>query len=313
MLDYQIQNKNNCLLLYAILVLQQSHVMFVDKEIRDIEMKLQSADEIIINPPNHEQSINKLPSRAPPTSILLIKKVTVGDYPLAVCQYKGYTYVGCLYGAVDRIDEGGNVTSAFIKLASPVTGIDVYEDRLYTLMRGNPCTVYVHNLAGQQIHCWKHEDGGGFVGQALTVINNELIIADGTNKRFTIYTLTGEHVRDVPCDLITQNYLTICDVGNNSVLVANYDAEPELYRVNLTTGYVEWRSDRVYHPVGVVMRSKDYALVTSFGPSNQVKIWTLNADTGKLYFILFSTGKIDELLAYSGLCNSAFTSQMLLK
>ena len=244
-------------------------------------MKLQSADDIIINPPNHKQCTNKLPSRAPPTSIKLIKQVTVGYHPITVCQYKGYTYVGCYDGAVDRIDEGGNVTSAFIKLHRTVTGIVAYEDRLYTLMCGRPYTVYVHDLAGQQLRSWKHEDSSGDVGRFLTVINNKLVIADKTNKRFTIYTLTGEHVRDVPCDLITKNYLTICHVGDNSVLVANSDAKPGLYRVNLTTGDVEWRSDRVSGAIGVVMYSKDVALVTSYSRSNKVKIRTLNVDTGK--------------------------------
>ena len=64
-------------------------------------------------------------------------------------------------------------------------------------------------------------------------------------------------------------------------IVANCDAKPGLYRVNLTTGDVEWRSDRVESPVGVEMYSKDVALVTSHSYSNQVKIWTLNADTGE--------------------------------
>ena len=244
-------------------------------------MMLQPADDIIINLPNQKQRTNKLPSRAPPTSIKLIKQVTVGYNPRAVCQYKGYTYVGCLYGAVDRIDEGGNVTSAFIKLASQAEGIVAYEDRLYTLMYGQPYTVYVHNLTGQQLHSWKHEDSSGDVGRFLTVINNKLVIADKTNKRFTIYTLTGERVRNVPCVLITKNYLTICHVGDNSVLVANGDAKPGLYSVNLTTGDVVWTSDKVDGPIGVVMYSKDVALVTSHSRSNKIKIWTLNVDTGK--------------------------------
>ena len=243
-------------------------------------MKLESSDDIIINPPN-QQPTHHLPNRAPPTSIQLIKQATVGGNPTAVCKYKGYTYVGCVNGAVDRIDEGGQVTLSFIKLAQCVTGIIAQEDRLYTLMYGQPYTVYVHDLSGQQLHSWIHEDRGNYSARALAIINNELIIADRTNKRFTIYTLTGAHVRDVPCDLIYNDYLTICQAGDNSILVANFDAKPELYRVNLTTGNIEWRSDRVDNPVGILMHSKDVALVTSYSISQQVKIWTLNADTGK--------------------------------
>ena len=250
-------------------------------------MKLQSADDIIINRPNHKQRTNKLLRRAPPTSVQIIKQVTVGSCPLAVCQHNGYTYVGREYRAVDRIDEGGNVTSSFIKLAETVTGIVAYEDRLYTLMYGGrdkPYTVHVHDLSGQQLFSWKYEDMSDFLGRFLTVIHNKLVIADRTNKRFTIYTLTGEFVRDVPCDLINDAVLTICHVGDNSILVAICGAKPGLYRMNLTTGDVEWRSDSVYSPVGILMYRTDYALFTSYSSSNRVKIFTLNADTGRKFY-----------------------------
>ena len=200
-----------------------------------------------------------------------------------MCQYKGYTYVGRIGFGVDRIDEGGNVTSSFIKLAGCVTGIVAYEDTLYTLTRGVWCMVYVHDLADQQLHSWEHEDRSGSLGRSLAIIKNEVIIADRTNKRFTIYTLTGERVRDVPCDLITQKHLTVCHVGYKAVLVANRDAKPGLYRVNLTTGDVVWRSDRVDSPVGIAMHSKEVALVTSYNDSKQVEIWIINADTGKKF------------------------------
>ena len=243
-------------------------------------MKLESADDIIINPPN-QQPTHHLPNRAPPTSIQLIKQVTVGGNPTAVCHYKGYTYVGCDNGAADRIDEGGQVTPSFTKLTDWVTGIIAHEDRLYTLMNGKPYTVYVHDLTGQQLHYWIHEDRGNYSARALAIVNNELIIADRTNKRFTIYTLTGGRVRDVPCELISNHHLTICHAADNSILVANVAAKPELHRVNLTTGDVVWSSDRVDYPVGVVMYSKDCALVTSYSRSNQFKICTLNAHTGE--------------------------------
>ena len=258
-------------------------------------MKLESADDIIVKPSN-QQPTHSLQNRAPPTSIQLIKQVTVAIYPTAVCHYKGYTYVGCSNGAVDRIDEGGQVTPSFIKLTTRVTGVIAHEDRLYTLMYGGggpPYTVYVHDLSGQQLHSWIHEDIGNFSARALAVINSELIITDRTNKRFTFYTLTGERVRDVSCDLIYNDYLTICQAGDNSILVAYYHCGyPELYRVNLTTGIIEWRSDRLCHPIGVLMHSKNYALVTSLN-GKQVKIWIQNVDSGKYTPNCFLTPRND--------------------
>ena len=243
-------------------------------------MKLESADDIIVKPSNQQPTLS-LQNRAPPTSIQLIKQLAVGGYPPAVCHYKGYTYVTCQNGAVDRIDEGGQVTPSFIKLTTWVTGVIAYEDRLYTLTYGQPYTVYVHGLTGQQLHSWNHGDRDNYSARALAVINNELIIADRINKRFTIYTLTGEHVRNVPCDLITKNYLTICHAADDSILVANVTATPELYRVNLTTGDVEWRLNTGSGDVGVFMCSKDFALVTRLNYSTEIKIWTLNINTGK--------------------------------
>ena len=148
-------------------------------------------------------------------------------------------------------------------------------------MKSSPYTVYVHDLSGQQLHTWNHEDRGNCSARALAIINNELIIADRTNLRFTIYTLTGERVRNVRCDLIYNDYLTICQVGDDSIIVANRIAKPEMYRVNLTTGIIEWRSDRVSRPIGVLMQSEEVALVTSCNSTTQVKIWTLNAESGK--------------------------------
>ena len=172
---------------------------------------------------------------------------------------------------------------SFIKLTYWGTGIIAHEDRLYTLMFGcgGPYKVYVHDLTGQQLHSWNHGDRGNYTARALAIINNELVIADRTNKRFTIYTLTGGRVRDVPCKLISNHHLTICHAADNSILVANFDAKPELYRVNLTTGNIEWRSDRVSRPIGVLMQSEKVALVTSCNNTTQVKMWALNAESGK--------------------------------
>ena len=140
-----------------------------------------------------------------------------------------------------------------------------------------PYTVYVHDLTGQQLHSWIHEDRGNISARALAVINNELIIADRTNKRFTIYTLTGDRVRNIPCDLIYNDCLTICHAADNSILVTNFVDYPELYRVNLTTGEVEWRSYKVSDPIGAVMYSKE----TSGNGTMQVNIWTVKAATGE--------------------------------
>ena len=71
--------------------------------------------------------------RSPPTGLQLEREIKVGNWCNTLCHYKGYTYVGLENGAVDRIDDQGNVTSAFIKLCDTVLSIRVFNDQLFIL------------------------------------------------------------------------------------------------------------------------------------------------------------------------------------
>ena len=75
--------------------------------------------------------------------------------------------------------------------------------------------------------------------------------------------------------------VTICHAADDSILVANIAAYPELYRVNLTTGDVEWRLNTGSGDVGVFMCRKDFPLITRLNYSTEIKIWTMNINTGK--------------------------------
>ena len=54
--------------------------------------------------------------RSPPTGLQLVEKVEIDSNITTICHYNGYTYVGQTSGAIDRIDEHGNVDKASLNL-----------------------------------------------------------------------------------------------------------------------------------------------------------------------------------------------------
>ena len=214
-------------------------------KVRDVEMKIRPSDNIIISPQaagnsNHQQ--NSLP-----TSIEVGKEIRICD-PCRVCHYKGYTYVGKWNSTVVRYDKDGVVIQAFIRLDGYPCGIIAHEDRLCVLQLGTPYSINVFNLLGQQLFKWKLNDSAtkDYLGRALAVLNNdELVVTDRTNKRFSIYSFTGELLRSVRCEEIGTDRFTLCHAGGDSIIVTNCEASHELFKFNLATGAVEWRSNSV--------------------------------------------------------------------
>ena len=216
-------------------------------KVRDIEMKIRPADDIIISPPagNSSHHQNRLPK-----SIEVEKEIRIGD-PSRVCHYKGCTYVGRITSAIDRIDKDGAVTESFIRLDGYPCGIIANEDRLYVLQLGTPYFIQAFNLLGQHLFKRKLNDSviKDYLGRALAVLNHdELVVADRTKKRFSIYSLTGKLLRSVRCDEIGgMNKISLCHAGGDSIIVTNCEASHELFRFNLATETVEWRSNSVKH------------------------------------------------------------------
>ena len=245
-------------------------------------MKIRQADDIIMSPAaagnsNHQQN-------GVPTSIEVEKEIRVGD-PCRVCHYKGYTYVGTYNNTIDRINEDGEVTESFIRVEGYPCGMIAHEDMLCVLQHGTPYFICVFNLLGQQLFKWELNDSATRtnLGRALAVINKEeLVVADRINKRFNIYSLTGEFLRSVKCDEIGNSRISLCHASGDSIIVTNYCAQHELFKFNLATGAVEWRSNAVEGPSAVAMLNKEYALVTEEQGSTGVKFFILNQATGEM-------------------------------
>ena len=162
---------------------------------------MKSADDLIIrpSPTPFTQTFKLFPNliNRPPSSIELIKEVTVGSNPTSVCHYKGFTYVGHIWGSVHRVDRAGNVVNNFIKPGNRfISGLAAHQDRLYILMFNNDplghCViVYDLLLEGKRCHSWNIDDRETGFYRVFTVSGDSVIIANRPKKEILIYTLTG--------------------------------------------------------------------------------------------------------------------------
>ena len=239
---------------------------------RDIEMKTIPEEDITI-----KEIIE-------PTAMVLRNGLTLKSFPGAVCLYKGCLYVGCEDGSIAKWETDGHVHYSFIKLDSWICGIVAHEEKLYSLMYkdGGSYKVYVHDLTGKKLFGWAHQEKGACSRRVLAVMGDQLLIAGRKAKKFSFYTLTGEHVRDVVFDAIKDDLLSLCFLDENSILVAN---QHSMYRLDINTPKIVWCSDNVKDPVGVCKLNDDFSIVTT-NYSDVMAVWTLNHNTGERRFFL---------------------------
>ena len=220
-----------------------------------------------------------------PTGLRIIRKVKTDNECYTVCHYKGYTYVGQRGGAIDRIDQHGQVTKAFVKLDNNVNSLAACKDRLHILIyQGeNPSTVFVHNLNNEQlIKFWNHPYFY-YTGQRITLIgNNQLAVGDWPSKQIIIYSLTGDVIRKVPCpsSLKMTGFVCMSSCGDDSVVISDR-AAGKVVRMSLKDGSLLWSSDRVTNPGGIVHHPAGYVLVVSRRVYNTT-ISVLNENNGRL-------------------------------
>ena len=151
------------------------------------------------------------------------------------------------------------------------------------LFRSNlPQVVSVHNLnTGKLVRKWNHSETDWHDSSNLAVIGGDkVVIADRSNKRLSLYTLTGQIIRQIPCQrLFSDGYVTTCAADDDSVIVS-IDGSYRVCRIRITTGQVLWESSHIETPPqGVTCYNNQYVLVASKG--QQVKIQILDINTGE--------------------------------
>ena len=272
-----------------------NHHFITDIQKRETELVVYHTDDVILCDRSQHMSI-----RSPPTGLQFEREIKVGYYCNTVCHYKGYTYVGLDDGAVDRIDDQGNVKSAFIKLGSHVLSIRAHNDQLFILMYGNPYKMFSYGLKGSVICTWDHHDSNNCVfGSKISIIKNQLAVADVTNKRITLYTPAGEVIRHIQCAEITAGTnVSICECDDNSVIISCYSTD-KVFKFNLTSGAVEWTNTDIREPTTVRCYGQ-YVFVSGEFIAN-TRISVINSETGELYV----------LFVYNRLTNQSASSKTL--
>ena len=248
----------------------------------DLRITTVSGDEIQLGEHNYKTASTQT-QKWLPTELRLIREVKTDNACRTVCHYKGYIYMGQAGGAIDRIDQHGRVTKAFIKLDNNVSALAAHNDRLYTLVyQGkNPSKISVHNLNnGQLIKLWGHPYYN-YLGQRITLIGgNQLAVGDWPSNQIIIYSLAGV-IRKVPCphSLKMTGFVCMSSCGDDSVVISDR-AAGKVVRMSLKDGSLLWSSDRVTNPGGIVHHPAGYVLVVSHEVKHTT-ISVLNENNGK--------------------------------
>ena len=181
-------------------------------------------------------------------------------------------FVGLFNRSVVRIDEKLQVSS-FPKFPGYVQALSVYNDRLYILVSGSPCTVHVYKTCGEFVTKWNHNDNTRYIS-GLAVVSDQVVVPDRQNKQLVVYTLSGQLVKSISCPL-SKHWVSLCAAGADSVIVSDYNAS-KVFKVSIATGEVKW-TNSVTNPQGVTCYGQKSVMVVR---SNSSDIKILNTDTG---------------------------------
>ncbi|XP_067944874.1 uncharacterized protein [Watersipora subatra] len=245
-------------------------------EKREIELKIVSAGDIVVNSNQHSvvpQPL-QLSLSQPPKSITLLKSIKLPSETVSVCQHEGVTYVGLGNGTVSRIDSNYKLHDSFISTLGFVKSISLHKNRLYILSRSKPLTVSVYDLSGQVITTWQHPYHDSYCSM-LTVAAGNVVVADPFNKRLTIYSLTGKTLRNISWPLLIRGAVSICAGRGDDVIISDHGTK-KVFRFNITTGNVVWTFTHPNPLQGLVCYG-DYILVAA---ENRNIIYTLSYATG---------------------------------
>jgi len=240
-----------------------------------MEAELVPAADMIIS---LDQGVTTLTS---PKSLKLIQSVDVSDGCCSVCKYEGNTYVG-LYGAgIERIDESFSVSKFFVSVTKNVNGVAACTNQLYALVfvsdRNPRWAVHVYDLTGKQVTSWSHHDSSDYVNK-LAIVGDQIVVPDRHSKRLTIYSLTGEVIKHVPCSLLSSNSNTaICAADRHCVVVSDWGSS-QVFKLDLTTKKVIWTCKDVPGPEGVTCYRSKYILLTNYSSKTTIRI--LYVETG---------------------------------
>ena len=216
----------------------------------------------------------------PSTKLTLIWKVRMPSRCVNVSTYQDCTYVGLGDGRIMRFGQDSAVTQ-FATVTVVMSGMAIDQGLLYTVSGDeNRQVVKVFDLnTGKHVRSWNHTDTIKYYSSKLVVVGNQVVIADIANKVYCVYTLTGQLIKQIPCQQITGGWVCMCTSDNDSIILSDYWSN-RVYKISITSGKLMWESDCVVYPTGVTCYNNQYVLVHGRDRGSK-KIHILEINTGE--------------------------------
>ena len=248
---------------------------------RDIEVKITSSLPISISTDVDLLSLSPSPAPVkPPTKLTLIREANMPVNCVTVSTYQDCTYVGLGDGRIMRVGQDSAVTQ-FATVAGSMYGMAIDGGQLYAVSGDqNLQSVNVFNLnTSKHVRSWNITDTVGYYCSKLVVVGNQVVIADKANKVLCVYTLTGQLVKQIPCQQITGGWVCMCTSDNDNIILSDCKSN-RVYKISITSGKSLWESGSVVNPRGVTCYNNQYVLVFE-GDIGSKKIHVLEINTGK--------------------------------
>ena len=220
----------------------------------------------------------------PPTSMQFLSQLH-GHHagPITACRYKGVTYVGLSNGAINKVDNLGNITANFINLSCVVLTIRAHMDQLFILEHGQPYKIHVYDLTGHPVNSWNHTDtSSAYQGNKLFLSKNEVFVADAHNQQIVVYNSDGKLIQNIPCPAISRgDYTSMCSAGNDCMVITSYNSQ-KASKVNIKSGAVLWTTTHTNKSLSSVCVGQTVLVGQDgyFHPGG-VRIEVLNTENGE--------------------------------
>ena len=227
----------------------------------------------------------------PPTSILLLKNLRFFQRVIAFCQWKNFIYLCIDDNTIVKMTRNLDGLCRFIRCANSVKAMSVYKDQIYTMqcVYGRRYTasysIHVYDLSGQEVTQWSCSVDTSVYVATLTIMDDQLIIPDKTNRRLIVYSLDGHLLKYIPCSLLHsgKSSVDMLSYERGSVIICD-SVLNKLSKINITTGEVVRTFDGFNHPTQICIYGPHYVLVAQ---NHGSEIVALNLKTGEIKSVPF--------------------------
>ena len=178
-----------------------------------------------------------------------------------VSTYQDFTYVGLGDGRIMRLGQDIAVTQ-FATVTVVMSGMAIDQGLLYTVSGDENRQVFkVFDLnTGKHVRSWNIPDTASGYSSKLVVVGNQIVIADKANKVLCVYILTGQLVKQIPCQQITGRFVCMSTADNDCIVLSDRTSN-RVYKISITSGISLWESDCVVYPRCVTCYNNQYVLV----------------------------------------------------